>query len=172
MDELIYNQKAIPRDQWRYGFRSSAATGCGWIAIYNALLLMGYRVEIPRLIRMLERQLPLLQGNTGTALWSPGLCFRRWGFPVTVSFRPGDYDAIAASSDAAILFYYWHRKARLGAHFVALHHTGQGFIGYNTYADSKGPDRYGNSLSRFLHQRGYFGSMLVGIKDRQKNPLP
>ena len=41
MVDLIYNQKKIPKDQWRYGFRSSAATGCGWIATYNALQLMG-----------------------------------------------------------------------------------------------------------------------------------
>ena len=29
MDDLIYNQTKIPKDQWRYGLRSSAATGCG-----------------------------------------------------------------------------------------------------------------------------------------------
>ena len=61
MDGLIYNQKQIPKDQHRYGFRSSAATGCGWIATYNALQLMGYRTEIDKLIRYYEWQLPMQQ---------------------------------------------------------------------------------------------------------------
>lgn len=36
--DMIYNQRSIPKDQLRYGFRSSAATGCGWVAIYNSTL--------------------------------------------------------------------------------------------------------------------------------------
>ena len=50
--DLIYCQRDIPKKQWRYGFRSSAATGCGWIATYNALQLMGYRAEPEKLIRV------------------------------------------------------------------------------------------------------------------------
>ena len=52
MKDLIDNQRRIPKDQWRYGFRSSAATGCGWIATYNALRLMGYHPKQEALIRM------------------------------------------------------------------------------------------------------------------------
>ena len=44
--DLILNQTKIPRDRWRYGLRRSAATGCGCIAGYNALLLLG-RPETP-----------------------------------------------------------------------------------------------------------------------------
>ena len=62
MDELIYNQTKIPRDQWRYGFRTSAATGCGWVATHNALRLLGYETDISELIRYYERQLPLIHG--------------------------------------------------------------------------------------------------------------
>ena len=51
MDDLIYNQTKIPKEQWRYGLRTSAATGCGWIATYNALRLMGYAAEPEELIR-------------------------------------------------------------------------------------------------------------------------
>ena len=39
--DLIYNQNHIPREQYRYGLRASAAVGCGWLATYNALTLMG-----------------------------------------------------------------------------------------------------------------------------------
>ena len=164
MDDLIYNQKKIPKDKWRYGFRSSAATGCGWIATYNALRLIGYRAEPENLIRYYERQLPLIHGNAGTSFWGPGLLFRQWGFPVKVSFRPGEYDALAKEADACILFYRWHGKWKLGAHFVALHHTQAGFVGYNTYTNSKGPDRYGESLQEFLKRRKYYATFLVAIR--------
>ena len=63
MKELIYCQHDIPKEELRYGFRTSAATGCGWIATYNALRILGKRVDKRELIRYYERQLPLVHGN-------------------------------------------------------------------------------------------------------------
>lgn len=163
MKDLIYNQNHIPKDQWRYGFRSSADTGCGWVATYNALRLMGYRAEPEELIRMYEKMLPLIHGNTGTNTFAPALCFRSWGFPVELVYNRERFDEAAGASDVCILFYYWKGKWKMGAHFVALHHTEAGFVGYNTYKDSTGPDRYGESLSGWLKQRKYFGAVLICI---------
>ena len=33
-----------------------------------------------------------------------------------------------------------------------------------TYTNSKGPDRYGESLEKFLRGRKYFGAVLIGIR--------
>ena len=163
MKDLIYNQRDIPKKQWRYGFRSSAATGCGWIATYNALRLMGYQTDIEELIRYYEWQLPLIHGNAGTSFWGPALCFRNWGFPTEICLRSGRFDALAGRSDACILFYRWRNGCRLGAHFVALHKTESGFMGYNTYRNSRGPDRYGVSLDSFLKSKKYFMPVLISI---------
>ena len=168
MDDLIFNQREIPRDQWRYGLRTSAATGCGWIATNNALRFLGYRAKPEDLSRYYERQLPLIHGNAGTSFWGPAVCFRQWGFPVTMELRPERFDRLARESDACILFYRWHSKWRLGAHFVALRHTDRGFVGYNTYRNSMGEDFYGESLSGFLKKKRYYGCVLIGIK--KKNP--
>lgn len=167
MKDLIYNQKKIPREQWRYGFRSSAATGCGWIATYNALRLMGYGPEPEKLIRYYEMQLPLLHGNTGTSFWGPAVCMKQMGFPVKMEHRRERFDALVEESDVCILFYHWRKDWKLGAHFVTLHKTDRGIIGYNTYNDSTGPDLYGESLDGFLKKRGYFGAVLVGIRDKR-----
>lgn len=166
--ELIYNQRNIPREQWRYGFRSSAATGCGWIATYNALALMGCRVEPEVLIRYYEKQLPLIHGNAGTSFWGPLVCFRQWGYPVRLTAKRKDFDALVESSDVCILFYRWHKGIRLGAHFVALHKPGDQVVGYNTYRNSTGPDLYGPSLDAFLRKKGYFGAVLIGIRDKRR----
>ncbi len=168
MDDLIFNQTKIPKAQWRYGFRSSAATGCGWIAVYNALRLLGYRAKPEGLIRYFERQLPLIHGNAGTSIWGPALYFKKWGFPVKMTARRGEFDDLAREGDACILFYHWRRGWRFGAHFVALHWNGTGFVGYNTYRNSRGADVYGESLDAFLRSKGYFGPVLTVIRNKPK----
>ena len=168
MDDLIYNQHDIPADKWRYGFRTSAATGCGWIATYNALRLMGYRVDIEELITWYERTLPLIHGNAGTAFPAPALRFKTWGFPVEMVLDPKKFDDAAKNADVCLLFYRWRKGYRFGAHFVALQHTENGFIGYNTFKNSKGPDRYGVSLSAFLKRHHFFGSVLICVRDKRR----
>lgn len=166
MNDLIYNQKNIPKEQWRYGLRSSAATGCGWIATYNALRLMGYKTDIDALIRYYEWQLPLIHGNAGTSFWGPALCFRNWKFPVELSFDRRQFDAVAARSDVCILFYHWRKGIRTGAHFVALKPTERGILGYNTFRNSTGPEYFQPSLTDFIRRQKWFGAILIGIRKK------
>ena len=167
MTDLIYNQHHIPEEKWRYGFRPSAATGCGWIATYNAMRLMNYRVDIDELICWFERQLPLIHGNAGTTMLAPALRFHKWGFPVQTHIDPRRFDEAAKEADVCILFYRWRKGWKLGAHFVALHHSFDGFIGYNTFKNSTGPDHYGPSLSGFLKRHHFFGAVLICIHDKR-----
>ena len=167
MKDLIYCQHDIPKDELRYGLRTSAATGCGWIATYNALRLMGYQTDIPELIRYYEWQLPLIHGNAGTSFWGPAVLMRQWGFPVELCVKPGHFDRVVDRSDVCILFYYWRRGVKIGAHFVALHRTETGIVGYNTFSNSKGPDRYGESLEAFAKKNRWFGTVLMGIRDKR-----
>ena len=168
MNDLIYNQTKIPKEQWRYGFRTSAATGCGWIATYNALRLLGYRAEPEELIRYFEHQVPLINGNAGTFLPGPAVFFKQQGFPVEVSLRRDRFDALAKASDVCIVFYYWRRKYKVGAHFVAVRHRDGKFTGYNTFRSSDGPDDWGTSLEAFLDRNKFFGPVLIGIRDKRK----
>ena len=163
MRRLIYNQRQLP-GQLRYGLRPSRETGCGWIAVYNALELMGGHAEPQALIRYFERQAPLLNGNMGTVLWGPAQCFRQWGFETKTLFRREQFDLAARQAQACILFYRWRRGWKVGAHFVALEPVEGGFVGYNTYKNSCGPDAYGPSLEAFLRRRGYFGAVLLTLK--------
>lgn len=166
MRELIYNQAQIPKDKWRYGFRSSASTGCGWIAVSNALVRMGYDVDVEKLIRCFERQLPLIHGNAGTLVFGPFRLLKKWGFPVTITADPRQFDRVCKSADMSILFYFWRSGLRVGRHFVAVEYREGNFIGYNTYYNSLGPDSYGPSLRDFLKQQGFFGAVLTGISKK------
>ena len=167
MNDLIYNQNHIPLNEHRYGFRPSADVGCGWVATHNALRLMGYKTDIHQLIRYYEWQLPLIHGNAGTSFWGPALCFKQWGFPVKISVKRAEFDALARESDVCILFFRWHRKVKFGAHFVTVRKTDTGFRGYNTFKNSEGPDDWGDSIDGFLKKQKYYGAVLIGIRDKR-----
>ena len=167
MDELIYNQAKIPKEQWRYGFRTSAATGCGWIATYNALHLLGYRAQPEELIRYYEHQLPLIHGNAGTTILGPALFFKQHGFPVEWVSDRAKFDGLAKDCPVCILYYRWRKGYKFGAHFTTVRYVDGRFIGYNTYTTSEGPDDYGESLEGFLRQKKYFAPVLIGIRDKR-----
>ncbi len=167
MENLIYNQKQIPKRQWRYGLRSSAATGCGWIATYNALRLMGYQVDVEKLIRYFTWQIPVINGNMGTFLFGPAIFFRQKGFQVRLTASRKKFDDLVKDSDVCVLFYYWHRKFKFGAHFVTVRHQDGKFVGYNTYSNSIGPDVYGESLETFLKKHRYHFPVLISVKDKR-----
>ena len=169
MPDFIYNQRDIPKDQWRYGLRSSAAVGCGWIAVYNALHLLHRDVEIPSLIACLAHQVPLINGNLGTCFWGPARCFQQWGFPVKVHFDSRKFDQAAREAPASILFFRWKRGFKIGAHFAAFRFNGSQFIGFNTFQSSSRPDPWGDSLPGFLRQHGYFGAILITIQEPGKD---
>ena len=164
MEDFIFCQQDIPKEKWRYGFRSSAATGCGWIATYNAAKLLGMETEPEELIRFYQRQLPLIHGNLGTTILAPAWFFKKKGCRVDWTACNDRFDDLARSSDVCILYYRWHKKWKFGAHFTCLYHTPAGFLGFNTYNNSKGPDKYGSSVAAFLKSRKYFGAVLIGIR--------
>lgn len=167
MSDLIYNQRDIPAEQWRYGFRTSADTGCGWIATYNALALMGYRVNPEALIHYYEWMIPFVHGNLGTTALAPARFFRQHGFGVETTACADGFDRLAKESDVCILFYHWRRGCRLGAHFVAVQYRDGCFTGYNTFRTSSGPDDYGASLEAFIRAHHFHAPVLIGIRDKK-----
>lgn len=164
---MICNQHDIPKEAHRYGLRASSEVGCGWIATYNALKLLGRTTDIDELIRYFEWQLPLIHGNFGTSFWGPQRCFAKWGFPNKLIFDRRRFDEEAGRADACIVFYHWVSKGRAGAHFVALKPTAEGFVGFNTFRDSSGPDDWGGSIDAFLRRQRYFGCVLLAIYRKQ-----
>ena len=164
---MICNQHHIPSDVYRYGLRASSEVGCGWIATYNALKLLGCTTDIDGLIRYFEWQLPLIHGNFGNSFWGPKRCFDKWGFPNKLIFDRKRFDEEARQADACIVFYHWAKKGRIGAHFVALKPGEAGFTGYNTFRDSAGPDDWGKSIEEFLRRHRYFGCVLLVISGKQ-----
>lgn len=168
MKDFIYNQNQILPTQWRYGFRSSAATGCGWITTYNALWLMGTCKKPETLIQYYQKAFPLVNGNLGTWVLNLIRFFREQGFRVQVVARRSKFDEAVKDGDACILFYWWRKAWKIGPHYAALAYRNRTITGYNTFRNSGGLDRYGTSLEAFIKKR-FFWPMLIVIRgDRQR----
>lgn len=99
-----YCQCNIPKNQWRYGFRSSAATGCGWIATYNALHVLGKHVALEKLIKNFERQLQLINVIQAIFFSRQPYFFLRHGYKVRCTAIPSHFDRIVEDSDVRILY--------------------------------------------------------------------
>lgn len=158
---MIYNQNHIPKNKWRYGPWSSARVGCGWVAAYNALCLMGRRQPPERVIAAFERQLPLVNGTFGTQFWGPYAYLKSQGCDCTMVLNPDRYDELA--QDVNILFYHWAQKGKLGAHFICLQRTEDGYLAYNAYKNSTGPSRV-KSIREFATKKGHFMTALITVK--------
>lgn len=167
--KLIFNQNDIPKEQWRYGLRSSAAVGCGWIATYNALRIMGKYAKPEKLIRYYEHVFPGINGNFGTFIPSVVYFFRKNGFLAKVIVKRSLFDEAIKNNDVGILFFYWKKEFEFGAHFVAVYFKEGRFRGINTFKNSKSTDDYGESLDTFIKKQKYFLPVLIAIKKENTN---
>ena len=66
-----------------------------------------------------------------------------------------------------ILFYYWCKRWKIGAHFVTVRYADGKFTGYNTYRTSNGPDDYGTSLEEYIKKQKFYAPFLIVIKDKR-----
>ncbi len=159
---FIYNQNIGKVANLRFGFFKSSYNGCGWIATYNALLLLGKKPKAEEIISEYELTGAVLYGVFGIQPYAITHYFRFRGYKVTVTYNSKKFDKVAKENTANIIW-YWHKS---GAHYVALHWNGKKFIGYNTYNDSKGPDNWGKSISSMLASKGWTATLLVSISKK------
>lgn len=111
---------------YRYGAFCCDYNGCGWIAIYNMLLMLGERERPADLIRYLEEQGvfrgAILGGCMGTYPWSVVGYFRRRGRRVRWGLRKSTIARLAETAKAGALFY---QRPNGTAHYVAFSTTGR-----------------------------------------------
>ena len=155
----IYNQNTGVASQYWFGLFRSSHNGCGWIATYNALIMLGNPQEPYKIISYYEKWGALVYGAAGILPTAVAGYFRSRGYTVKVSYNTSKFDTQAKSNTANVLF-YWHDN---GAHNIAVRWNGWEFIGYNVYSGDSGPKYLGASLAAFLKTNGYTGAMLTSI---------
>ena len=118
----------------KIGFFTSDKNGCGWIAAYNAMILLGHQQQIADVVKYFDGAFrTILFGMFGVAPHAITGYFRSMGFSVSANVfffvRPCDMDERSKISRACILLYA-HNS---GAHYVALKWEGYRYTIYNDY---------------------------------------
>ena len=128
----INGQGLSPVKDMRYGITNIARAGCGVIAVYNALLLLGNPHSFRDVVAWGDQKAAALFGLLGTLPWKAKGLFRRLGYTVTAVTDAALFDRHAQQADVC-LFTYWNRKGsiRKGMHTVCLQYRSGGIDVYN-----------------------------------------
>ena len=143
---FIYDQESADIGKLKFGFFNSSFNGCGWIATYNALILLGKTPKAEDIISEYELTGAILGGVFGVFPFAVANYFRVRGYSVKTTYNSKKVDSVAKDHTANILF-YWHSS---GAHYFATKWDGTQFIGYNVWG-AKGPEYLGDSLTKQFH---------------------
>jgi hypothetical protein len=130
----ITDQRQV--DYMRMGFFGASWNGCGWIAAYNAMIMLGKPQQAADVIRYFDGAgKTILFGTFGVAPGAIGGYLTKQGCTGVMNAlpfnMPSDIDAVAQKASACIILYA-HSS---GAHYAALKWNGKS---YDVYSDSSG----------------------------------
>ena len=122
----------------RYGLSTVGKTGCGTLAVYNALLMLGHPEPLPKIIREMELYCCSCFGFLGTMNLMLPIFFRRRGISCRLRFSYRK----AFESRYAVVAFWTKRPVFSGAHIVFLTRENDGFQVYNRYSNRRTVYRY------------------------------
>lgn len=129
----VRSQRAPGVAQMRYARTHCGETGCGAVAVYNALTALGLAVSLAEIVYQMERRaFAACGGRLGSHPFRLEKVLTL--YPVRVR-RIGRTDTLTAAmrtGDTAILV-IWNDRERLrsGAHFFAIQRTAAEYTAYN-----------------------------------------
>ena len=112
----IYNPKKGTASKYWFGPYRSSYNGCGWIATYNAAIMLGKHIAPDKIISEYELTGAVLYGTFGIQPYAISAFFRNRGYKVTTTYDTSKFDSVAKKNTANIVW-YWHSS---GAHYVAV----------------------------------------------------
>lgn len=131
--------------------------GCGWIATYNALKLIGVSQEIAEVIWYFDNQ-GMFFGALGVKPSTVVSYLKLNRAKVkTASYYKSSIEEDAKNAKACILCYVY----RWGAHYVAFKREGNQYRFYN--ADPNGAVVYASSIKSFLNRNKAIMAFFISI---------
>lgn len=145
-----------------YGRHGSAAMGCGWVAAYNALRILGVQAD-PETVRGEMEKLLLLGGINGTPFFTILVYFWRKGFRIKLSADRKRFGRLARKAPAGIVFYLYHREGRAFpmGHFAAYAPTPDGRCRF--YNDIPGKTGDLRTMWQFRKDRPAYLMLLITL---------
>ncbi|MBQ8942640.1 MAG: hypothetical protein IJ062_12465 [Firmicutes bacterium] len=121
---FIYSQRRRDIAEMRFGLKPMWYNGCGIIAVYNALLLLGFQEDFRKITEYFERRGKMLWGLFGTKPWSIIRYFKKSGFKIKLC-RPKN------AENGVYVITVWNKRP--GMHYMALKKAPDGIQVYNGY---------------------------------------
>lgn len=137
---VIPSQSAAEIARFRYAGTAASDTGCGAIAAYNALTVLGRRASLAEVIHRVERARGVMRGGRhGANPYALGAVLRGYGAAVRRVRRLRALERVLEPGDAAILM-IWNDRADIfrGAHFFTVQKTAEGYAVHNREARMPG----------------------------------
>ena len=163
--KFIDSQHDEPYADMSIGITNIAHGGCGPVAVFNAMQLLGRTdVTLESIVEYYkENDYFLLDGLLGSLPVAAVNYFEDQGYHVTV-LTCGEiryYRSVEEYADACILW-YWYEEPSVGAHFVAIGQYGGTGIYFNWRST---PYRYDGYISDFMRDEDYGIAQLILIKE-------
>ena len=136
---FINEQRALCESEGSFGKKGSIAkNGCGSIAAYNALKILGANVNYKDVLARFNFHV-LNRGRWGANPFYLYVYFKKRGFRIKVFLRR-KFDRLKYESAAYIALYTYKSKSGFGAHYVAAQYNEKN--GYTVYNE----DYYGKTV--------------------------
>ena len=164
--EYIYDQTSSPHGETSLGIASVSHGGCGPVAVYNAMLMLGNYASLNEIIDYFEQDNGIYFGGLlGSSFYTCANYFRDQGYSVYTTKEVAAYSDLAASADACILWCWFDTKGFpfVGAHFMAFKQNGTMGRYYNPFSGSTSPYDYNGDCYSFLRNDydGYYPALIL-----------
>ena len=150
---FIYSQRHRDIAEMRFGLKPMWYNGCGIIAVYNALLLLGFQEDFRQITEYFERKGKMLWGLFGTKPWSIVRYFKKRGFGLRFC-RP------KTAENGVYIIAVWNKRP--GMHYMAIKKQVYGIQVYNGYHRGDTFDSYPD-FDSFFKDTGITCLMLLKI---------
>ena len=144
-----------------FGNTKFGPNGCGIVATYNALIMLGNKTDIADINRDYE-----INGVSvcGSISFYPAYVvryFKSKGYTVYVTYEEDNFDTDTIKNAKANIIYYTKPKS---GHYVAFNYDDSNYWGYNVFAGSDiSAYPIGGSINQFLNKNKYIGRIIISI---------
>lgn len=161
---IIYDQTKGPQSQYRFGLTTVSSMGCGIVAFYNAMILLGRQVNFAVLILIAEIYGGLPAGGKfGLFYWGIPRLAEYYGVN-TYKYRSlEELENDKDSLKGPVIMNFWKgKKVREGAHYVAINKRSDGkLLVYNNFSGSENDPYIYDTFEEVFINNKYNGSFML-----------
>lgn len=167
LPKYINGQELGEIADYKYGNYTMAQSGCGVIAAYNAISLLGGVPNMPELIRYFEQNGMVMNAALGTNPYSIGNYFKGNGYEVENITHNLD-DALTGNNVIILTSWIDADNILQGSHTVAIEKDENGqIVVYNPYGNSTEADDFA-SIKDYLKGRSLITGQLLLIMQKRR----